>query len=78
VSEQLTINQVDVAKLDVQRGEFLLVTTKFPLTPDVASLIRSAFKRAFEETGGNVPSILVIDDKIEARVVRAGDLPSGV
>ena len=71
---ELTINQVDVAKLKVEPDEILLVTVKMPLTREIAERVKQAFHQAFEDTGGTIPSILVIDDKIEARVVRSADL----
>lgn len=68
---ELVVNQVDVAKLKVQPGEMLVVTVKMPLTMEMAARVKEAFTKAFKEGGGYVPSILVIDDKIEARVMTA-------
>lgn len=71
---ELTVNQVDIAKLQVNPGEMLVVTTKVPLTRDGHERVKEAFTKAFEKGGGYVPPILVIDDKLELRIMTASDL----
>jgi hypothetical protein len=71
---ELTVNQVDVAKLKVAPGDVLLVSVETMLSMEQAARVKDAFLKAFEETGGTVPSILVIDKQITARVVRASDV----
>lgn len=75
---EITVNAVDVARIKCEPGEVLLITVKGTLTADEAARVRDAFKRAFVEAGGHVPAILVVDDKIEARIVKAeNDDPEG-
>lgn len=72
---ELTVNQVDVAKLAVQPGEIIMVECDRPLTAEMAERIRDAFKRAFEISGSNMPGILVIDPGLTVKVVRKDSGP---
>jgi hypothetical protein len=71
---ELKINQVDVARLKVGPGEVLLVSVDTMLSMEQAARVKDAFRKAFEEGGGTVPSILVIDKRITAKVARAPDI----
>lgn len=71
---ELTVNQVDVAKLTVSDDEIVMITVASVLTKEAAFRIKAAFKKAFEDTGGNVPPILVIGDQLKVEVVRRSDL----
>lgn len=69
---ELTINQVDVAKLNIQPGEILLVTPKQPLTAETAARIRDTFNEAFKRSGGGVPpTVIVGDPNLDVSVVKS-------
>ncbi len=70
----LTVNQVDVARLNVAADEVVLVTCAGILSQDQAGRIKSAFASAFEATGGEVPPILVVSGGLKVDVVRRSDL----
>lgn len=72
---EITVNQAEVAKLKCEPGEVLLITIKGPITSETAVLCRNAFTKAFEDGGGYVPTILVVDDTITAQIIKADQLP---
>lgn len=71
---EITINQVAVARMNVGPDEVVMVTASIRLTDESAFRIKEAFKRAFKETGGNVPPILVIDNNLKVEIVRRAGL----
>jgi hypothetical protein len=71
---ELRINQVDVAKLSVEPGDVLLVTTKDIVTKEIGGFIREAFRKAFAEAGGTTPPILVIDERLKVEIVRQDNI----
>lgn len=70
---ELTINHVDVAKLAVKPGEFLLIKAQGIITVEQAQRIRDAFHAAFERYGINIPAALVIDDTLTVEIVKRED-----
>jgi hypothetical protein len=71
---ELTVNQVDVARLNVGDDEIVMLTTPGIISRETAHKIKEAFARAFHETGGKVPPILVMDNGLKVEVVRRFDL----
>lgn len=68
----LSVNQVDVAKLAVQRGEVLMVRVARTINTELCRRIHHAFKEAFQKGGGIVPPILIVDDTVvEVTAVKA-------
>jgi hypothetical protein len=67
---ELTVNQVDVAKLSVGPGETLMVQYDGTLTHEMTLRVRDAFRRAFEACGGIVPPILMVDKNFQVSVVK--------
>lgn len=66
----LTINQVDVAKLSIQKGDVIMVKVDRLITQGMAALIRDRFREVFERTGGDMPEILVVDGSVKVTIVR--------
>jgi hypothetical protein len=66
---ELTINEVDVAKLNVQPGQVLMVKCKHSLRMEQAIAIRRLFMEAFEKAGGDIPYVLVVDRTVDLEVI---------
>lgn len=66
----LSINQVDVAKLNVTAGDVLAIKVDKPITAEMAARIRLAFHEAFAKGGGYVPEILVLGDGMTVECIK--------
>ena len=61
----LVLKEVEVQRLRVQPGEWLLIRIDIPMTMDMRERTRSIFADAFVKAGSIVPPMLFVDHKVD-------------